>query len=483
MFRALDAHDSSRTTRPVEGASPHRLMPAIDVAAQALAEAFLAGDWTLLGLRASGAELFQRRARWLDPLIRASLRHFAAAPPRGSRDALSAFLRPRLAALATRLEPPGIPPLRRRLAAEPTMASLRRWAVRELTTTGELARWLGLTAGELDWFADRRGTAARSTRPKLVHYREVWIAKRGSGAAAAGERLLEIPRPRLRVIQRAILDDILSAIAPHEAALGFRRGSSAIEHASLHTGQRVLIRLDLEDFFAATPAGRVFGIFRAAGYPEEVARTLTAITTRRASPCAQRRARDRHAELSGDGAALLRQSECWRAARRLATAHLPQGSPSSPALANLAAFRLDVRLGALAARIGARYSRYADDLAFSGDERLTRSAERLVARIAAIVIEEGYRPRFRKTRIERAGARQTLVGLTVNAAPAVPRAERERLRAILTNCVRHGPSSQNRDGHTDFRAHLEGRVAWIARVNPAHARRLVPLLAAIEWSR
>lgn len=455
-------------------------MPSIDVATRALADAFLAGEWTLLGLRASGGELFARRARWLDPLIRASLRHFPA-PPRTSRDTLARFLRPRLARLAARLEPPGVPSLRHWLAAAPAMASPRRWPVRELATTDDLARWLGLTAGELDWFADRRGSAARSTRPKLVHYREVWIAKRGP--AAAGERLLEIPRPRLRTIQRAILDHILAPIEPHEAALGFRRASSALDHATRHAGQRVLIRLDLEDFFAATPAGRVFGIFRAAGYPEEVARTLTALATRRASPRAQRRARDRGAADLGDGQALLRQSEDWRAARRLATAHLPQGSPSSPALANLAAFRLDVRLAALAARLGARYSRYADDLAFSGGERLARSADRLVARIAAIVIEEGFRPRFRKTRVERAAGRQTLVGLTVNVAPAVPRAERDRLRAILTNCVRHGPASQNRERHADFRAHLEGRVAWIAHVNPAHARRLVPLLAAIDWAR
>lgn len=448
--------------------------------ARAIADAFLCGPWTALGLRASGAELFARRARWLDPLIRATLRAFPD-PPRASRDALARFLGPHVERLTARLEPPRWPPVRRRLVPAPAMAERRRWPVRELATTAELARWLGLTPGELDWFADRHGTAARAVDPRLVHYRETWIPKR----SGVGERLLEIPRPRLRAIQRAILDEILVAIPPHAAALGFRRGRSALDHASRHAGRAVLIRLDLEDFFAATPAGRVYGTFRAAGYPAEVALTLTRLTTRRASPDARRRARrwtPAHGDAS-DGSGGTLQSEGWRTSGRLAAAHLPQGSPSSPALANLAAFHLDVRLAALAEAIGARYSRYADDLAFSGEDTLERAAERLLPRIAAIVIEEGFRPRFRKTRIERATGRQTLMGLTVNVRPAVPRAERERLRAILTNCVRHGPASQNRERHADFRAHLVGRVMWVAHVNGAHARRLRTLLDAIDWTR
>lgn len=445
--------------------------------ARAIADAFLCGPWTALGLRASGAELFARRARWLDPLIRATLRAFPD-PPRASRDALARFLGPHVERLTARLEPPRWPPVRRRLVPAPAMAERRRWPVRELATTAELARWLGLTPGELDWFADRHGTAARAVDPRLVHYRETWIPKR----SGVGERLLEIPRPRLRAIQRAILDEILVAIPPHAAALGFRRGRSALDHASRHAGRAVLIRLDLEDFFAATPAGRVYGTFRAAGYPAEVALTLTRLTTRRASPDARRRAR-RWTPAHGDGSGGTLQSEGGRTSGRLAAAHLPQGSPSSPALANLAAFHLDVRLAALAEAIGARYSRYADDLAFSGEDTLERAAERLLPRIAAIVIEEGFRPRFRKTRIERATGRQTLMGLTVNVRPAVPRAERERLRAILTNCVRHGPASQNRERHADFRAHLVGRVMWVAHVNGAHARRLRTLLDAIDWTR
>jgi hypothetical protein len=69
----------------------------------------------------------------------------------------------------------------------------------------------------------------------------------------------------------------------------------------------------------------------------------------------------------------------------------------------------------------------------------------------------------------------------VNTHAAVPRAERERLEAILTNCVAKGPTSQNRDGHTDFRAHLEGRVSWVRAACPRHAEKLQRLLEAIVW--
>ena len=93
-----------------------------------------------------------------------------------------------------------------------------------------------------------------------------------------------------------------------------------------------MLSLDLEDFFASVSAARVYGIFRAAGYPEPVAHTLTGLCTN-VVPAAE--------SVPGD----------FRLARRLATPHLPQGAPTSPALANLVAFHLDVRLSGLAGAI------------------------------------------------------------------------------------------------------------------------------------
>ncbi|MCA9558444.1 MAG: RNA-directed DNA polymerase, partial [Myxococcales bacterium] len=66
--------------------------------------------------------------------------------------------------------------------------------------------------------------------------------------------------------------------------------------------------------------------------------------------------------------------------------------------------------------------------------------------------------------------------------PNVARADFDRLKAVLTNCARHGAASQNRDAHPAWQAHLEGRVAWVASVHPERGARLRALLAQIDWS-
>ena len=155
--------------------------------------------------------------------------------------------------------------------------------------------------------------------------------------------------------------------------------------------------------------------------------------------------------------------------------HLPQGAPTSPALANLCGFRLDRRLTGLAEAYQARYTRYADDLAFSG--RFSRSgAARFVERVNEVVADEGFRLNAAKTRIRGQGDRQALAGLVVNAAPAVPRQEYDALRALLHNATRTGLDEQNRDGHADFAAYLAGRIAWVGHRHPARAAKLNALL-------
>jgi hypothetical protein len=69
----------------------------------------------------------------------------------------------------------------------------------------------------------------------------------------------------------------------------------------------------------------------------------------------------------------------------------------------------------------------------------------------------------------------------VNQQPNVRRRELELLEAILTNCVRSGPESQNRAMLPDFRAHLEGRIGFVEMINRVKGNRLRALFEAIEW--
>jgi retron-type reverse transcriptase len=217
----------------------------------------------------------------------------------------------------------------------------------------------------------------------------------------------------------------------------------------------------------------VFGIFRTLGYSRAIAHVLTGLSTNTV-PQAIWQAVPRATD------AALIQPRFWLG-RALATPHLPQGAPTSPALANLAAFRLDRRLTGLATSAGLRYSRYADDLTFSGSRQLRRRREHLEALVAEITADEGFAINQRKTALHSAGGRQSVCGIVVNARPNVPRSEYDVLKAILHNAASHGPASQNRAGIADFEAHLRGRISWVASLNPARGEKLRRRFAEIRW--
>ncbi|WP_159067462.1 reverse transcriptase family protein [Gordonia iterans] len=145
----------------------------------------------------------------------------------------------------------------------------------------------------------------------------------------------------------------------------------------------------------------------------------------------------------------------WYHAALLRERHLPQGAPTSPALLNLVLRRLDIRISGYAAKHGITYTRYADDLAFSGDGMDTGRLHWFVARV---VVAEGFRLHPDKTRVMGEHQRQQLAGLVVNRGLHARRSEYDALKALLHNAAREGAASQNRVGHQDFRAHVYGRI-------------------------
>jgi retron-type reverse transcriptase len=332
-----------------------------------------------------------------------------------------------------------------RFAPSPPFADL---PIPALETPGALAEWLGLTAEKLDFLADQRRQHRRAEKPALRHYRYARIAKAGGQT-----RLLEAPKPRLKAIQRRILHEILGKIPVHASAHGFVSGRSCLTGAQIHAGEAMVASFDLVQFFPSITLPRIHGLFRALGYPWAVARRLAGLCT----------------TITPAG---------LQAADMYSAPHLPQGAPTSPALANLLAWTLDKRLYGLARAAGANYTRYADDLAFSGDA--TRIA-RLGKSVAAIVSEEGFALNPAKTRIMPRKGRQRITGITVNAHCNTGRAEFDALKATLHNCTRTGPAAQNRHAHPDFRRHLEGRLAWVEQINPARGEKLRQIFERIDW--
>lgn len=431
--------------------------------ARALAAGFLAGEWTRNGLVASGAVVLGRRTAWLRTLATQALELYPR-PPHDRPRELAVILR----SLPAAEKAVAVGPVTQPVA--PTRMVTNRWALPQLDDLASVAAFLDVTAAELDWFADPRRWARAAEEPRLQHYR---VSHRTAPSGAI--RVLEAPKPRLRAIQRLLLDQVVSRIPPHDAARGFRPGGSVRSYAVPHAGRPIVLRLDLEAFFASVSVSRVYGIWRTAGYPEPVAHCLAGLTT-----CVLPRSAWRAVPRPGEDELL---DAHWRLGRRLAAPHLPQGAPTSPALANLTAYGLDVRLTALARSWGGRFTRYADDLAFSGEAGWGHGTSRLLDAIEEIVRDEGFRLNPRKTGVMPRGGRQRLAGLVVNERPRVPREEVDLLRAILHNCRRHGPSTQNRDQVPAFEEHLRGRVSWVAQHDPVRGARLLADLDAIDWSR
>jgi RNA-directed DNA polymerase len=434
------------------------------VLARGLGNAFLAGPWEPDGMQQRAATVVGRR-KWLKKLVEQVLEVYPRPPvdrPRELADFV-AECEPVLRALRQAARSGRTVPVRR-IPPAPTQMARRRWPVPILDGESDLAALLGLDVGELTWFADVKGLQRRAPSGPLHHYRYTWQITR-----SGRPRLLEAPLTRLRQIQRTVLDEVLNLIPVHPAAHGFVAGRSAVTSARVHTGADVVVSLDLTAFFSSLDAGRVYGVFRAAGYPQPVAYQLTGLCTTRtpiavlsAMPTLDPRAAD-----PGEWASARFQHR-----QLLATAHLPQGAPTSPALANLCVARLDRRLSGYAAACGAVYTRYADDLTFSssghGASGTRFHPDRLLKAVTAIVAEEGLRVQPAKTRVQRAHQRQTVTGIVVNTRTNLPRREYDELKALLHNAVRYGGPSQNRAViRTSGRICSAGSAGWSSSTRPA----------------
>jgi hypothetical protein len=322
----------------------------------------------------------------------------------------------------------------------------------------------------LTWLEDPVRACAQG-QLRGPHY-TIQVRRKRSGAP----RPILAPRPRLKAVQRVILREILDRLEPPPHAHGFVRGRSIRTHAAAHTGRAVVLQLDVRGFFSQFTFREVSGFFQQLGYGREVARSLAFLTT---API-----RELLAPAGPDVAGVPRAA--LRAALRQApygSYHpcLPQGAPTSPALANHLCARLDVRLAALASRFGATYTRYADDLCFSGDGEFRRALRRFIPLARRIMQQERLPAVDAKLRVARKGGQQRVTGLVVNERMSVPTREVRALRAILHNCARTGPTAQNLGGHPDFRAHLRGRVAHVVAIDPARGSKLLLALEAVDW--
>lgn len=323
---------------------------------------------------------------------------------------------------------------------------LARYKLPVLESERALAAWLGIPLSRLRWFTHDRPADT------VWHYVAYTLPKR-----SGGQRLILAPKRELKALQRRILRDLLDKVPPSEVAHGFVAGRSIVTNAAPHVGKQVVLNLDLENFFPSITFPRVRGLFLLLGYSFSVASALALLCTGHEREPFEYNNKQYFVSIG--------------------PRHLVQGAPTSPALANLIAYRLDRRLNGLATKHGLAYTRYADDLTFSGDD--LSEALFLLDVLPHLISDEGFTINCAKTHLFRPSARQMVTGLVVNEQLGTPRTLRRRLRAILHNARSTGLAAQNTEGHEDFRAYLLGLIGFVEEANPAHAAPLKRALSAL----
>lgn len=269
-------------------------------------------------------------------------------------------------------------------------------------------------------------------------YHELRLSKKDGGT-----RVINIPSVNLKYIQRWILDNILSKMRISEFANGFCPGKSILTNAVPHIGKECVINLDIKDFFPSISMDRVFMLFKYYGYTKEVSFALAKICTYKGI--------------------------------------LPQGSPASPAITNALCLKLDKRLSGLAKSYNGVYSRYADDLTFSGKKNITQ----LMPIAIKIIEDEGFCINERKTHIAFSHERQEVTGLLVNEGGVkVSQKYKKRLRQEIYYCQKFGVSDHQQHCDENFqfyKEHLYGKAYFISMVEPDIGNRFLEALDNIVW--
>lgn len=310
----------------------------------------------------------------------------------------------------------------------------------------ELADAVNLSVPQLKGLCYQRDVATN------LAYSHFTIAKRNGTA-----RQIWSPIPRLKFVQRWILNQVLNNLTTHDAAHGFVRGKSIVTNAAVHSNSELLIKLDVKDFFPSVSWRRVKGVFRHAGYQEQISTLLALLCTEAPRQIIKQDGVTYYVAL-GDRA-------------------LPQGAPTSPALSNIVCLNLDRRLTGLADKIGLRYSRYADDLTFSlpvssqkstsaksdSDTKHNKLIGQLLGSVNKILREEGFALNNDKTRVIRTGNQHNVTGMVVNGSgvPRVSRQIKRMLRAAVHNLESGGTLRADETLNT-----LSGYAAWIASAEP-----------------
>jgi hypothetical protein len=305
-------------------------------------------------------------------------------------------------------------------------------------------------------------------------YKKVLLKKRIPGRTR--HREINIPEPQLASVQHWITRNILKVTRAHSSSYAYHPESQAIFAAQPHCGCRWLLKVDLVDFFHSISEQDVYTTFKSLGYPPLLSFELARLTTMVSD--SSKLARPDFAEKWSSIPAYSRDKE----------GHLPQGAPTSPMLSNLVMRDLDEQLTRLATRSGFRYTRYADDLAFSTTASVElERVQQLKHSALSTLAMSGYANSQRKTVIRGPGARRIVLGILVDGPePRLPREYKDALRLHLyyLRSADHGPVKHAQARKLSISTlfhHVRGKIAWAERVEPSFGRSCLKDFEEVQW--
>jgi hypothetical protein len=269
-----------------------------------------------------------------------------------------------------------------------------------------------------------------------------------------GKRIINAPNKKLKLLQRrlaTLLYDCYDEIKNNKKGFtglshGFKRGCSIFTNSLKHCKKRYVFNVDLMDFFPSINFGRVRGYF----------------------------INDKNFKLNEKIATIIAQIVCYEN-------QLPQGSPASPIISNLIGNILDVKLLKSSKEEKCYYSRYADDLTFStnnkqfpGSIALEKDNRWVVGdNLRKLIKDSGFQINETKVSMQYRNSRQTCVGLVVNKKVNVKKEYYRNVRAMVNNLLRNNTFFINKGDENNSIAQLEGMINFIYSIKQKHDRRKI----------
>jgi retron-type reverse transcriptase len=319
---------------------------------------------------------------------------------------------------------------------EPDVNKLESKGLPVLRNVKDVSNLIGLAPEVIVWLSFERRVSS------VDHYLRFEIPKRSGGM-----RLISSPKKQMRQAQLAIRTEILSKLTPSGNAMAFQKNKSIVDNAKAHVGAKILVRVDLKDFFPSISFNRVRGFFKSCGYSPGISTVLALLTT--------------------DSQRVYVATNTGTKAVSRGKRGLPQGACTSPDLANLIAKRLDARIQGLVTNKGNwTFTRYADDLVLSTASK-DSDAFGIVKAVERIAVAEGFEVNKKKTTIKRPSGRMTVTGLVINDGEVrLSKEDLRRIRAFLHRCDTLGREAVSAEIDKNAEAVAKGYIAYLNMVSP-----------------